>query len=351
MIIVILLIITLIIVLAGMLYTSVMMLILPVYDFFAHSYWGLLAALSLGVSIFFAYASKMTHEDVRLKDDIMDSVKNFVSGISKGFSSNDKSYDKYKLINNNINETKSEIFDENKSNNIMEKINSDSLKPYPDNEFVIDMSKTNIDGVLKSFATALNQPMPIVLKGWANKRLELDIQRVNTLIDYAKSIRNLGNEFLELQADAIFSRKKMEYFIRKRELQDKNEIDLLTAEAEDIQSKYKHIIEERKMLIKQLETNIKKTEVEIDKESSINEILKKVVDNFDNLTPEQIVDISKNIINPQNPSDNSNSLDDEYLKMDILLKAKDVNAKEIQNLKAEIERKEMNEKYKRNKGL
>lgn len=327
------LIIMLVILIAGIFYEGFLMLIYPIYDFFFHTRWGLFAIISFLLSFFFGFASKKTHEDVKIKDEIMDSLKIFISDISNVF----------------LNKRSNKVLSINYNENNMKKINSGSLKNYDKGEYVIDMSKTNIDGVLKSFAKSLNQPMPIILKGWSNNRIRLDVQRVNILIEYAKSIRNLGNEFLELQADAIFSHKKLEFFLEKRENESQNEINLLKQEAEDLRDKYLNIKEQRKQAIELLKTKVDRDKTLVEREKVINDLIIKANNNWDNLTPEQR-DIILSITNPKASLDTSNdSLDKDLNEMDILLKQQDVIAKQIENKKSEIERKQMNDKYRENK--
>jgi hypothetical protein len=324
--IIVVLIIFLVIVLAGLFYSGFLMMVYPIYDYLFHTRWGLLAIISFILSYFFGYASKRTHEDVVLKDELMNSVKLFISDISGSFNKNIKSTNR--LLTNN--------------NKIMDKKNSESLMNLGKNENVIDMSKMNLDGVLKNLAKSINKPTPFILKGWSNRSLRLDVEKVNILTEYIKSIKDLGNEFLELQADAILSIEKIEHFIKTKRKKNDIELDLLTDQAENLRHIYKSEREKRDIENEILRADLRKKNV-------INDILEDSKDKLDVSNPE-VIDLLKTLVNPDSKTESSiNSIDKDYARMEILLKEKEVNAKEIENLKSDIERKQMNDKYKANK--
>ena len=318
--------------LAGIVYSGFLMMIYPIYDYFFHSRWGLLAILTLILSYIFGMASKRIHEEVKLKDEIMTSLKIFIADISNSFNKNIKSTN-YLSFNNN---------------KLMENKKTESLINLGNNEYEIDISKMNFDGVLKSFAKAVNQPFPIFFINSSNNRVRAKVERVKIINDYLVSVRELGKEFQEFQVDALFSKDKIAQLLEKRKIENKNELDILTAQGKEIVDKYNKIIEEREILTKILDARLRKDNANVEKEELTNNILRTAIDKWDNLTPEQ-VDIIKNILNPSQSSDGFNSIDKDYARMEVLLKEKEVNAKEIENLKSDIERKQMNDKYKANK--
>lgn len=312
-------------VLAGIVYSGFLMMIYPIYDYFFHSRWGLLGILTLILSYIFGMASKRIHEEVKLKDEIMTSLKLFISDISGSFK-NTKSTNH--LLTNN--------------NKLMDKKGSESIMNLDKNENVIDMSKMNLDGVLRNLAKSINKPSPFILKGWSNRSLRLDVEKVNILTAYIKSIRNLGNEFLELQADAILSKEKIEHFINTRRTKNDIELDLLTEQAENLRHINKSEKEKRDIENEILRADLRKKNV-------INDILEESKTKLDVSNPE-VIDLLKTLVNPDSKTESSiNSIDKDYARIEILLKEQEVNAKEIENLKSDIERKQMNDKYKANK--
>ena len=187
------LIIMLVIFIAGAFYSGFLMTVYPIYDFFFHTRWGFLAIIFLSFSYIFGFLSKKTREDVKLKDVIMDSVKLSFIELSKLF----------------------------KINNIEMKNKNVSLKQQ---DAIVDMTKISIDGVLKNFAMEINKPAPQIFLGWGNRRLVLRNQRVKIFNDYLLSIKELGENYLKLQASAIFSYEKVSMLIdiERKELDAKS---------------------------------------------------------------------------------------------------------------------------------
>lgn len=323
--------------LIGLLYAGILSIIYPIYDFFFHTRWGLMAVISLILSLVFAYASKKTHQDVKVKDRLMSSVKASViaydkSISKKGISNNQTYFPKREKVHYNT------FFDwESKEELEMKRQSIQKVEE----ESVIDLSSINLQGLLMEMATAINKPAPIFFKGWANKRFKLDVERVNILGEYIKSIRNTGNEFLEMKADAVFSQEKLEHFLNKRRIESKNEVDLLTTAAMDSIDKFEHDKKIREQELLLLKTNI-------DRQVATTALLKKAADNWDTLTTEHR-DIVLGISSPENQSTNNTSIDKDYKELDLLMKEQELNAKKIENKKSDIERKQMNDRYEKNK--
>lgn len=98
-----------------------------------------------------------------------------------------------------------------------------------ENEF--DLSKLTMDALVKKMAFEMTKPGPVFFKGWGNRRLELDVARVNIIKNYIDSLRETGNSLMELQSDAVLSFSKIKTLseIKKNELASKlqkSQVDL-----------------------------------------------------------------------------------------------------------------------------
>jgi hypothetical protein len=98
-----------------------------------------------------------------------------------------------------------------------------------ENEF--DLSKLTMESLVKKMAFEMTKPGPVFFKGWGNRRLELDVERVNIIKNYIDSLRETGNSLMELQSDAVLSFNKIKILseIKKNELASKlqkSQVDL-----------------------------------------------------------------------------------------------------------------------------
>jgi len=98
-----------------------------------------------------------------------------------------------------------------------------------ENEF--DLSKLTMDALVKKMAFEMTKPGPVFFKGWGNRRLELDVERVNIIKNYIDSLRETGNSLMELQSDAVLSFTKIKTLseIKRNELASKlqkSQVDL-----------------------------------------------------------------------------------------------------------------------------
>lgn len=223
-----------------------------------------------------------------------------------------------------------------------ESLGNKELTNIPSQETVIDLSVVNLNGMLREMAIAINKPYPVIFKGWGNHRLQMDIERVRTLTSYVSSIRAASDEFLELQADAIFSEKKLRHFVEMREAQAKLELDLLNAQYLDAIDRFKKSIDERGLQIKNLEAKINRQEAE-------NKLLETITANFDKISPE-LRDIALAILKPdfEIVFQGSSSFDKQWKEARVMNEVEEAISKQIANQISDIERKNIARKFKEN---
>lgn len=137
---------------------------------------------------------------------------------------------------------------------------------------VIDMTSVDLQGVFRSLVATLNSPTPVIFKGWGNKRLELDVDRVRIITSYIQAVQDAGEAFMDLKADAILSFEKLKALTEikkndlKREVRESElKLDLLNAE-------YENKIRDIKVQVdlKEADLNLKKIEIE-EREAQIKE--------------------------------------------------------------------------------
>lgn len=173
-------------------------------EFLFNSKYGFIAIIFLGLSAFFFYASSRTYPQVRTKGRVIDVIKPLLHGIEAIFSN-----------------TISKIKDMRK----------EITKKTENTDSIIDLSNLNLESMVRKLAIAINSPNPVFFKGWGNKRLELDVERVHIIKDYIDAIRLAGDSFTELQADAVFSYEKIEELVKikrfdLKKLSKKGKLDL-----------------------------------------------------------------------------------------------------------------------------
>lgn len=97
-------------------------------------------------------------------------------------------------------------------------------------ERVIDMESMNLESFFRDIAITLNKPAPIIFKGWGNRRLELDVERVQILRDYIGNVRRTADEYLKLRADMFFSKEKFEHYVEANRVRADGDLDLIKEE-------------------------------------------------------------------------------------------------------------------------
>lgn len=88
------------------------------------------------------------------------------------------------------------------------------LEPTDDNlptKKEINLSEVNLQSLIGELQNTLTSPTPIFFKGWGNRRLELDVERVRLLNQYIRSIADTGQSFIRLKVDALISYDKINH--------------------------------------------------------------------------------------------------------------------------------------------
>lgn len=222
-----------------------------------NSFWGLLSVITAFLSAMFFYASVKSPKDIIEKD--------------KGFKKLQNSITMNSEITNNLNV----------------------------NENTIDLSKLDLEGLVKELAITINKPNPIFLKGWGNERLQLDIERAALIKDYIMTMRAAGNEYIEFKADAILSYEKIKKITETKLnylnidlFRSQNELELLKESLEHEKKKQKFEVDKMSLEMERVkaETERIRAETEAFKEKSKRDteranLLKEAVKYFKDLSP------------------------------------------------------------------
>lgn len=197
-------------------------------QFFTDSWWGMTAIAFALVSLILFYASSKSYKNVKINESFLPNPKRLKS---------------------------------KKENSLMKEDKNQALQ-----EQEIDVSKITMDSLVKKMAYEMTKPGPIFFKGWGNRRLELDVERVHILGDYVNALRTTGSNLMELNAEAVLSYDKIKALtqIKKNNLQEALR-----------ESKYKiDLMEERyKSEIEHLKLGVKHTTIELDRKMiEVNEM-------------------------------------------------------------------------------
>ncbi len=179
-------------------------------EFLLNTIWGFIAFVFLGLAGFFFYASSRTMPQVREKGRVIDTIKPLLQRMDS-------------------------LFDNTKST--LTTMTNSLVSKFHNEENVIDLSKVNLQAMVRKLAVAINKPNPVFFKWWGNRRLELDVERVYIIKEYIEAIQAAGESFVHLQADAVLSYEKIKRLVQinrnelLRQLRDSElQIDLLEAE-------------------------------------------------------------------------------------------------------------------------
>lgn len=157
-----------------------------IIDFFVNTTWGIITLIIGALSLIFFYASGKSYKELKINESFLPNPKRF------------------RLKDNLKEDTLVTISDE------------ESLQMH---EF--DLSSITMETLVKKMAFEMTKPGPVFFKGWGNRRLELDVERVKILGTYVQEIRNTGSALMELNADAALSYEKIEKLTKIR----RNELD------------------------------------------------------------------------------------------------------------------------------
>ena len=155
-----------------------------IIDFFVHTTWGIITIIIGALSLIFFYASGKSYKELKINESFLPNPKRL------------------------------RLKDNSKENTAMTE--EESLQVH---EF--DLSSITMETLVKKMAFEMTKPGPVFFKGWGNRRLELDVERVKILGTYVQEIRNTGSALMELNADAALSYEKIEKLTKIR----RNELD------------------------------------------------------------------------------------------------------------------------------
>ncbi|MFA5011164.1 MAG: hypothetical protein WC644_04345 [Ignavibacteria bacterium] len=162
-------------------------------QFFTDSGWGMIAIIAGFISLLLFYASSKSYKDLKINESFLPNPKNF----------------------NKQNKGRSAMSVLNKDNQIIE----------------YDLSQLTMKSLVKKMAYEMTKPGPVFFKGWGNHRLEFDVERVKIIGRYITSLRDTGNELMQLHADSILSFETIEKLtlIKRNDLQkqlEQSKVDL-----------------------------------------------------------------------------------------------------------------------------
>lgn len=199
---------------------------------FVDSWWGIIATISGIISAFLFYASAKTYTDVKINES-------FLPTIDK--DGNIKFPNELKKGDTDMSKLKTEV--------------TNDIENY-DKSREIDLAQVTMNSMIQKMAYIMMKPGPVFFKGWGNKRLQLDVERVHIINDYIEAVRGSLQSYTHLRADALISFYKIEKLaqIEKNELlyqlkESKLKIDLLGHE-------YEHKVKLMDLDIQGLETEL-----------------------------------------------------------------------------------------------
>jgi hypothetical protein len=154
-----------------------------IIDFFVHTTWGIITLIIGIVSLLFFYASGKSYKELKVNESFLPNPKRLRQQDSK-----------------------KELTMSERSLGVQE----------------FDLSSITMETLVKKMAFEMTKPGPIFFKGWGNRRLELDVERVRILGAYVDEIRRTGSSLMELNADAALSYEKIEKLtqIKRNELEE-----------------------------------------------------------------------------------------------------------------------------------
>jgi hypothetical protein len=182
-------------------------------EFLFNTKWGILSIIFFGLSAILFYASSKTYLQAREKGRVINTIKPLLHKMDNF----------YKL-------SKESVFK-------MSKQPKSLMSRFGNEDNVIDLSRVDLQTMVRKLAIAINKPNPVFFKGWGNKRLELDVERTYIIKDYIDAVIAAGESFVRLNADAILSYEKIEKLVQinrnvllKQLKESELEIDLLQRE-------------------------------------------------------------------------------------------------------------------------
>lgn len=199
--------------------------------FFVDSFWGLATIISGVITALLFYASGRTYVDSKIKESFLPTSKN------------------KKLITNS------------NSLSIMGK-NTDLTQNKNVNE--IDLSTVTLNGMVGQMAYLMTKPGPVFFKGWGNRRLQLDIDRVYLIQNYIEAVRRTGSSMAEFQADAVLSFDKVKALTEIKHNDLKTQIQESKLRLDLVTAKYESEIANMKLDLEIKQTDLEEKHIEIE---------------------------------------------------------------------------------------
>lgn len=180
-----LVVIVLIIVLLISILEAIDFIYIGIIEFFVNSTWGIITLIIGALSLIFFYASSRSYKDLKVNEAFLPNPR------------------RLKLK-------------QNSGEQLMEGEGSFDIQEF-------DLSSITMETLVRKMAFEMTKPGPIFFKGWGNRRLELDVERVRILGTYVEELRSTGSSLMELNADAALSYEKIEKLthIRRNELDER----------------------------------------------------------------------------------------------------------------------------------
>jgi hypothetical protein len=144
-------------------------------QFFTDSWWGLIAIVSGLLSLLMFYGSSKSYREVKINESFLPNPNRLNKTNQKG------------------------------SKSMFQK----------DTEIVeFDLSQLTMNALTKKMAFQMTKPGPVFFKGWGNRRLLLDVERVEIIREYIEAVRATGDSLINLHADSVLSYEKMENLVK-----------------------------------------------------------------------------------------------------------------------------------------
>jgi hypothetical protein len=184
--------------------------VLSIKEFFLNTAWGIIALIAGVASLFFFYVSSKMPKRMRESKSRTRAITPVLYSTSQNTIENNRLMENKKSDIQGIHYTNKDI-----------------------QETVIDLEAMSLEGFFRDVAFTLNKPAPVIFKGWGNRRLRLDKERVAILGSYIESVRGTCDQYLQLRADMFFAKDKFDYFVKANTMNDKNNLDLIKEEYKD----------------------------------------------------------------------------------------------------------------------
>lgn len=210
-------------------------ILLGVVDFFVHSTWGILTLIFGLLSLIFFYASGRSYKDVKVNESFLPNLDNL----------------------NNSNRKRGFLSMFKKKQEIVE----------------YDLSQLTLNALTKKMAFEITKPGPVFFKGWGNRRLLLDVERVEILRDYVEAIRDAGSSLLKLHADSVISFEKMQALVQIERSELRRQLKEAELKIDLMETEYQTTIDKLKIDVSNLEMTVYERIANVENRNAETELL------------------------------------------------------------------------------